>query len=156
MQTKSNFPNIMDTGTMNFVEAKCARAKEESIQKRARYINAALLETGGVLSLTFSILMKFSSSFAILVGLHLPPVALAVIAIAGLAMLATGAYYMPRYRSDKLFTPPNPTAVSSAQNTSCMQRLSQYACCFDIFKKPGHTAVNTERQPVQRLPDVGS
>ncbi|MCX7119771.1 MAG: hypothetical protein NTZ86_07930, partial [Legionellales bacterium] len=71
---------------------RLTKAESESLEKRACYINAALLATGGTVVLTFSTLMQFGPQLIMLAGLSFPPIALAAIAITGLAMLVAGIY----------------------------------------------------------------
>lgn len=75
-------------------------------KKIARYTGAATLATVGTGAVVFSSLMQFSPQLVLLAGLHLPPVALASVAVSGVAMLAAGAYVA--YRTYK----PAPLVVA--------------------------------------------
>jgi len=117
-------------------------AKKQFRKKCARYTGAAVLATSGTAAIAFSTLMQFGPQFAMLASLNLPPVALAAVAVSGVAMVAAAAYVA--YRTCK----PAPVVVTASAdapvNTSYMQRLSQHSdCCLKLFKKPTTTSVAT-------------
>ena len=87
-------------------------AKKQFRKKCARYTGAAVLATGGTAAIAFSTLMQFGPQFAMLASLNLPPVALAAVAVSGVAMVAAAAYVA--YRTYK----PAPVVMSDAPETS--------------------------------------
>jgi len=87
-------------------------AKKQFRKKCARYTGAAVLATGGTAAIAFSTLMQFGPQFAMLASLNLPPVALAAVAVSGVAMVAAAAYVA--YRTCK----PAPVVMSDAPETS--------------------------------------
>ena len=102
-----------DKKTKEIAEAPTAlEAKQQFRKKCARYTGAAVLATGGTAAIAFSTLMQFGPQFAMLASLNLPPVALAAIALTGVAMMAAAAYLA--YRTCK----PAPVVASDAPETS--------------------------------------
>lgn len=107
-----------------FNDFKKAKAIAESYSKQvattqfrrkiARYTGAATLATAGTGAIAFSSLMQFSPQFVLLAGLHLPPVALAFVAVSGVAMLAAGAYVA--YRTYKPATTRGADDADAAVN----------------------------------------
>ena len=93
-------------------EHSALEAKKQFRKKCARYTGAAVLATGGTAAIAFSTLMQFGPQFAMLASLNLPPVALAAVAVSGVAMVAAAAYVA--YRTYK----PAPVVMSDAPETS--------------------------------------
>lgn len=136
-------PSILDEQIKQH-KHRLANAKIASLEKRACYINAALLATGGTLVLTFGTLMQFGPQLIMLAGLSLPPIALAAIAITGLAMLVAGIYLA--YCTSRPGAPIGPkTNAIAPESSGCLQRLSQSACCFKLFSR-STTAAKTAKE----------
>jgi hypothetical protein len=137
---KTIMPSILESQNQ-LHELRLAKAKSESLEKRACYINAALLATGGTVVLTFSTLMQFGPQLIMLAGLSFPPIALAAIAITGLAMLVAGIYLA--YCTSRPGVPIGAkTKATAPESSGCLQRLSQYACCFKLFNRSNPNVAN--------------
>jgi|GEM_PF-3551153 len=70
--------------------------------RKNRYFSAAALAGVGTGAIAFSTLMQFDPQFTMLASLNLPPVALAAVAVSGVAMVAAAAYVA--YRTCKSAT----------------------------------------------------
>ncbi|MBP6918468.1 MAG: hypothetical protein KBB94_06100 [Legionellaceae bacterium] len=108
-------------------------AKKQFRKKCARYTGAAVLATGGTAAIALSTLMQFGPQFAMLASLNLPPVALAAIAISGVAMLAAAAYVT--YRTYK------PAHAASVDTTSDAPVVTNPAAGYSKFLTPVLTTV---------------
>ena len=108
-------------------------AKKQFRKKCARYTGAAVLATGGTAAIALSTLMQFGPQFAMLASLNLPPVALAAIAISGVAMLAAAAYVA--YRTYK------PAHAASVDTTSDAPVVTNPAAGYSKFLTPVLTTV---------------
>ena len=101
---------------MNFAKLAAAKIKDARLQNAAtafsnllaanrtnrknRYLSAAALATVGTGAIAFITLMQFGPQFTVLASLNLPPVALAAVAVSGVAMVAAAAYVAYRtYKS---------------------------------------------------------
>ncbi|NDH67674.1 MAG: hypothetical protein EBY22_07170 [Gammaproteobacteria bacterium] len=133
-------PSILESQNQ-LHELRLAKAKSESLEKRACYINAALLATGGTVVLTFSTLMQFGPQLIMLAGLSFPPIALAAVAITGLAILSAGIYLA--YCTSRPGAPiGTKTNATTPESSGCLQRLSQSACCFKLFNRSTTNVAN--------------
>ena len=133
-------PSILDEQIKQH-KHRLANAKIASLEKRVCYINAALLATGGTLVLTFGTLMQFGPQLIMLAGLSLPPIALAAIAITGLAMLVAGIYLA--YCTSRPGAPiGTKTNATTPESSGCLQRLSPSACCFKLFNRSTTNVAN--------------
>ena len=140
MQSKG-LPSIL-TPQIQYHERKLTNAKTASLEKCACYINAALLATGGTVVLAFSTLMQFGPQFIMLASLSFPPLALAAVAITGLAILAAGIYLA--YCTSRPGAPIGAkTNATTPESSGCLQRLSQSACCFKLFGRSTTVAEDT-------------
>jgi hypothetical protein len=91
------------------VRQTAAENRRANASKRTNlYLGAAALATGGTGAIAFSTLMQFGPQFAMLASLNLPPVALAAVAVSGVAMVAAAAYVA--YRTYK----PAPVVIKDA------------------------------------------
>ena len=135
--------SILD-GQIKFHERRLANDKNASLEKRACYINSALLAAGGTVVLAFSTLMQFGPQFIMLASLSFPPLALAAVAITGLAILAAGIYLA--YCTSRPGAPIGAkTNATTPESSGCLQRLSQSAYCFKLFNR-STTAAKTAKE----------
>lgn len=93
---------------------QAAEATAAFRKKALRYTGAVTLATTGAVATTFSALMQFNPQFALWVGIHLPPVALASIAVTGLTMVAAAAFAAYRtYNPAPVVFGPAPEVVAT-------------------------------------------
>lgn len=112
---------------------------ENKAQARARYRKQVLgyatasALTGMGLGLTgFSGLMQYHATFALTVGIHLPPVALAVTAVTGTAMIGLAVY--AAYRT---YQATNPNAADSAAQPTAQSNVEPVAAVEPAAPTPG-------------------
>ena len=108
---KHNKAEAEATAAFRKAEAEATAAFRK---KALRYTGAATLATTGAAVTTFSALMQFNPQFALLVGMHLPPVALVSIAVTGLTMVAAAAFVAYRtYNPAPAVFGPAPEVVAT-------------------------------------------
>ncbi|MEI6096083.1 MAG: hypothetical protein WCR08_11615, partial [Gammaproteobacteria bacterium] len=93
----NNFARLAKARLKQLATTECSKNAAEdrasaSKRKANLYLGAAALATCGTGAIAFSTLMQFGPQFTMLASLNLPPVALAAVAVSGVAMVAAAAY----------------------------------------------------------------
>jgi hypothetical protein len=151
-------------------EQETLRVAQEARDKAAasrtkciRYVSATALAASGVSLIATSALLQYYPHFAIMAGIHVPPVALISLALVGLALVLLALYFMYRIAYTPALTSTLPASTDINPKPSCLARITKYtSCCFKLFKKQdgatanaGNTATNGAGQPAA-TPDTTS